>query len=85
MFGLDESAFVGVDDHLDSVAEAELLQDAGDVCLGGGVADEQSVADFWVGQPRHEQVEDVPLAGVRPRRPPGVGPVWAGVGRRIVR
>ena len=32
--GGDEAGFVGVDHDLDAVAEAEFLQDAGDVCFG---------------------------------------------------
>src|SRR3954471_20233174 len=47
--GADEPGLVGVDHHLNPVAQAELLQNAGDVCLRRGVADEQPVADLWVG------------------------------------
>jgi hypothetical protein len=61
--GGDESALVGIDDYLDPIAQVELLQDAGDVGLGGRVADEQPVTDFGVGQSADEQVEHLPFAG----------------------
>src|SRR5689334_14973843 len=54
----DEAGLVGVDHYLDAVAEAEFLQDAGDMCLGGCFADHQLLADLGVGQAAGEQVED---------------------------
>ena len=60
--GPDESALVGVDDDLDAVPQAEFLKYAGDVCLGCGVADEESFAALRVGPPGDEQVEDLALA-----------------------
>src|SRR5690242_12379929 len=58
----DEAGFVGVDDGLDAVAQAELLQDLGHVGLGGRLADHQLAADLRVGQAADEQVEHLALA-----------------------
>src|ERR1022692_3592196 len=57
----DQAVFVGVDDCLDAVPEAEFLQDPGHVGLGCRFADYQLAADLWVGQAADEQVEHLAL------------------------
>ena len=47
---------------LHPVAEAELLEDVGDVRLHGGLADVELGADLRVGQPSRDQPEDLQLA-----------------------
>jgi len=46
--GRDQAALVGVDHCLDAVAEAELLQDVGDVRLRRRLADDELLADLGV-------------------------------------
>jgi hypothetical protein len=46
--GLHESGFVGEYDCLDAVAHAELGEYPGDVCLDGGLAEEQLGSDLGV-------------------------------------
>src|SRR5436309_2823991 len=60
--GCDQAALVRVDHRLHAVADAELLEDARDVRLGGRLADHEPLADLGVGQPAGEQVEDLALA-----------------------
>src|SRR5580704_13721824 len=55
--GCDQAGFVGEDDGLGSVAEAELGQDAADVGLGGLHGDNQAAADFGVGHAARDQPE----------------------------
>ena len=47
--GGDQPGFVGEDDRLDSVTEAELAKQAGDVAFDRGFADEQPLGEFGVG------------------------------------
>ena len=55
--------FVGEDDGLHAIAQAELHQHAGHVGLDGGVADDQLGGDLLVGEAAGEQLEDLELAG----------------------
>jgi hypothetical protein len=55
---LEEACLVGKHDGLDAVAEVELLQDVGDVCLDGGVADVELSRDLPVRQAAGDQAED---------------------------
>src|SRR3984885_15436046 len=61
--GGDEARLVGVNNRLNAVAEAELLQDAGDMRLGGRLADHEPVADLRIGQATGQQAEHFALAG----------------------
>src|SRR5688572_1334752 len=53
---------VGEHDCLDAVAEVELLEDVRDVCLHGGVADVELLADLRVRKAAGNQPKDVELA-----------------------
>jgi hypothetical protein len=53
---VEESRLVREHDCLDAVAEVELLEDVGDVCLDGGVADVELFADLGVQVPEVEKV-----------------------------
>jgi hypothetical protein len=48
--------------ELDAVAQVQLLQDVHNVCLHGGLADEEPPADFRVRQAVRDQPEHVLLA-----------------------
>src|SRR5580700_11412014 len=58
----DQAGFVGEDDGLDAVAEAELGQDAADVDLHGALGQEQAGGDLAVGHAGGDAGEDVLLA-----------------------
>jgi hypothetical protein len=60
---LDESVFVGVDDGLDAVAEAEFGEDVGDVGFDGGVAEDELLGDFGVGVSSCEQEQHLGFSG----------------------
>jgi hypothetical protein len=57
-----------VDHGLYAVTKVELLEDAGDVRLGGCLADHEPLADLGIGEAPREQVEDFLLAVSVPRR-----------------
>src|SRR5262245_2717760 len=59
---LDEAGLVGEHDGLDPVAEAELLEDVGDVGLDGCLADEELLPDLVVGQAAGDEPQNIPLA-----------------------
>src|SRR5207248_10818479 len=59
---VEESRLVREHDCLDAVAEVELLEDVGDVCLDGGVADVELFADLGVREAAGDQAEHVELA-----------------------
>src|SRR5437016_10305192 len=59
---VEESRLVREHDCLDAVAEVELLEDVGDVCLDGGVADVELSSDLGVGEATGDQAEHVELA-----------------------
>ena len=75
---IDDSALVGDDDELHSVARAEFHQDPGDVRLGGEWTEVKRLGDFGVGQARRDEAEDFSLA-VREL----VQPVVVGLGYRL--
>src|SRR5436309_3277099 len=59
---VEESRLVREHDNLDAVAEVELLEDVGDVCLDGSVADVELSADLGVREAAGDQAEHVELA-----------------------
>jgi hypothetical protein len=59
---LGEPGLVCEYDRLDAVAEAELLENVGDVCLDGGFADVELLSDLLVGQAIGDESEDVVLS-----------------------
>src|SRR5829696_3441459 len=61
--GLDQSGFVGDDDGLYAVAQAELLEDPRDVRLDGRLAEEELLGDLGVRAAAGEQPQHVDLAG----------------------
>jgi hypothetical protein len=58
----DQPRLVGDDDGLDAVTEAELGEDAGDVCLDGRLRQMEAGGEFGVAQPPGQQAEDFQLA-----------------------
>src|SRR5262249_43901418 len=60
--GLDETGIEGRDDRLDSVADAELAEDAREVGLDRRRAEEELGAELGVRQSGREQREDLQLA-----------------------
>src|SRR5438552_6446649 len=59
---VEESRLVREHDCLDAVAEVVLLEDVGDVCLDGGVADVELSSDLGVGEAAGDQAKHVELA-----------------------
>src|SRR5215211_213735 len=60
--GLDQAALVGDHDELGAVAGAELEQDAADVGLGGGGADDQPFGDLLVAEAGGDQGQHLAFA-----------------------
>jgi hypothetical protein len=56
---VDKAGFVGVDDRLHAVAEPELGKDPAEVCLDGGLGDEEPPGDLGVGVASGELGEDL--------------------------
>src|SRR5215469_5222570 len=65
----DQPGLVGEDDGLDPVADSELAQQARDVALDGGLADEESTGEFGVGQAAGEQPQDLGFPAGQFRQP----------------
>src|SRR4029453_9585621 len=49
--GDDSAALICVDHHLNSIADTQLLQDSGDMRLGGCIGDDEAIADLGIGKP----------------------------------
>ena len=60
---LDQPRFIGDDDGLRAVAEVELVEDAGDVGLDGGVRDYERARDLAVGHSTSDQREYLEFPG----------------------
>src|SRR5215204_5428129 len=60
---LDEAGLVGEDDRLYSVAQVELLEDAGDMSLDGSVADDELGRDLGVRKAARKALQNFELAG----------------------
>src|SRR4051794_36414505 len=78
LVGVEESGLVGENDGLGTVAQVEFLEQAGDVGLHGGAADEGLVPDLGVGEAAGDQAEHVPPprrgGGAPPPRRPAAAP-----------
>ena len=59
---MDEAGFVGEDDGLGAVVEVELGEDACDVGLDGGVADDELAGDVGVGEAARDEPQHLELA-----------------------
>ena len=62
----EEPVFVGEDDRLNPVTQAELGEQAGHVGLDGGWLDDELGGDLGVGQAARQQAQHVVLAGGQP-------------------
>ena len=60
--GVDEATLIGDDDELCAVSGAELGEEAGDVALDGGDAEEEMVCDLVVGESFGDEMQDVTFA-----------------------
>ena len=58
----NDAGLVGHDDGLNAVTQAELVEDPGDVRLGGGLADKEGACEFAVGQSFGDELEYLELA-----------------------
>src|SRR5207248_8697783 len=61
--GSDDPGFVGEDDGLYAVAQAELGEHSPDVRLDGGVGHDELLGDLRVGEAAGDEFQDVELAG----------------------
>jgi hypothetical protein len=63
--GAHDASLVGEHDRLDPVSHAELGEYSGHVGLDGGLADDEMIGDFTVGQAAGDEAEDLELAGAQ--------------------
>src|SRR6201996_1287612 len=71
--GHHQPGFLGQDDGLDAVAQAELGQDPADVNFHGALGQEQAGRDLAVGHAARDPDENVVLAGGEGLAQPGAG------------
>jgi hypothetical protein len=69
----NDAGLVGHDDGLNAVTQAEHVEDAGDVDLGGGLADIEGACGLAVGQSFGDELEYLELARGEPRKLCGRG------------
>jgi hypothetical protein len=58
----DDAVLVGVDGDPDPVPQAQLGEDADDVALDGGLAEEEAAGDLGVGQALSDEPHDADFA-----------------------
>ncbi len=67
--GLDESDFIGVDDHLDPVPQLQLGENPHDVRFHGRFGKHDPIGNFRVGEPFCHVQQDLVLATGKPSQP----------------